>query len=599
MMAVFPLPGWLIGRRLGSPFLAITALLASAAILFNLILLMDTCGLPLTPTAVGAGYLAVCGGLFAWARRSGPAAGPGRRALERPAGPAWLCLIAFALAGLSIAARGVAEPLSGYDNSFRWDYLARLILSRHSLQFYPPFRMQDFDLYPWCDGIPPLASILNFGIYAATGSDAPGWITLRAVAEFLVLGALVHRYSRELWGGQAGWASLGALGISALFVWGLSIEQENGLVAVGLVAMLYLLQRAPEGPGSAGWAGVAAGVAAISREYGLYFVILGAGLLGLQGRRRSVSRFLAAAACVGAPWYLRNWAKTGDPVYPAMGSLFPTNPVHTEIMGDIANFLGFRTSPFPLRDVPWTLLATSGALGILALVGALRLRLRTRGLLLGIALVVALWVWSMPQTAGGWNYSMKVLVPALALAAVLAGWIGRLPGRIGLAAALCLGVLSVDAARRAWLLPDDPFTSPWTVSFDEWRQFRAQEAAFQKRNIWSVLANAAAGRYILVDTPPPFMATIAAGGRATPFMSPRVSALFDPTLKVDEAVGRLRALNVRFVTFSVSNPVVSKLVRRHGVLRSLAEDYAPAADLNGLLIFDLEFLKRKDAKAAP
>jgi hypothetical protein len=569
-MAAFPLPGWLIGRRLGSPFPAVTALLGSAAILFNLVLLMDACGLPLAPPAVGAGYLAVSCGLFAWAGRPGPAPGPVRPAQEPPGGLAWLWLAAFALGGLS----------------------------RHSLGFYPPFRMQDFDLYSWCDGIPPLAPILNFGIYAATGSDAPGWITLRAVAEFLVLGALVHRFSGELWGGRAGWASLAALGSSALLVWGLSIEQENGLVAVGLVAMLYLLQR-PGAAGSVGWAGVAAGVAAISREYGLYFVILGAGLLWLRGRRGALPRFLAAAACVCAPWYLRNWARTGNPVYPAMGSVFPTNPVHAEIMGDIANFMGFRTSPFPLRDVPWTLLATSGALAVLALAGALRLRLRTRGILLGIGLVGALWVWSMPQTAGGWNYSMKVLVPALGLAAVLAGWLGRLPGRLGLAAALALCVLSADAARRAWLLPDDPFTSPWTLSFDEWRQFRAQEAAFQRRNIWPVLANAAAGRYILVDNPQPFVATIAAGGHPTPLVSPRVSAAFDPSLTVDQAVARMRALNVRFVTFSVTNPVVDKLVERHAVLRGLARDYAPAADLRGLLIFDLDFLRRKDSKGSP
>jgi hypothetical protein len=69
--------------------------------------------------------------------------------------------------------------------------------------------------------------------------------------------------------------------------------------------------------------------------------------------------------------------------------------------------------------------------------------------------------------------------------------------------------------------------------------------------------------------------------------------LFDPRLSVDQAVQRLRGLNVRFVTFSVGNPVVNKLVQRHAVLRCLADEYVPAANLKGLLIFDLEFMEHR------
>jgi hypothetical protein len=50
---------------------------------------------------------------------------------------------------------------------------------------------------------------------------------------------------------------------------------------------------------------------------------------------------------------------------------------------------------------------------------------------------------------------------------------------------------------------------------------------------------------------------------------------------------------VRFVTFSVGNPVVNKLVQRHAVLRCLADEYVPAANLKGLLIFDLEFMEHR------
>jgi hypothetical protein len=362
--------------------------------------------------------------------------------------------------------------------------------------------------------------------------------------------------------------------------------------------LLLLYERLPgarEGLHPVAWAGVAAGVGAISREYGLYFIILGTGLLASSGRGRKVVAFLLPAACVAGPWYVRNWIRTGDPVFPALGAVFPTNRVHVEIMADIAHFMGFGGPAESIGMLPAVLAATSGAVWILGTAGAVRLRFRTQGILSAALLVIALWVWSMPQTAGGWNYSMRVLLPVMVLGSVLAGWIAGSGGRIRATAALLLAALSVDCARRAWLLPDDPLSTPWTLSFDEWQTFRAQDEMAQRRNIWPVLAKAAGSGYNLVDSPQPFVATIAAGGHPTPLVSPRAAPVFDPSISMDQAVRRLRSLNVRFVTFSVANPVVDKLVERHPVLRQLAHDYVPVANVKGLLIFDLAFLSRRQA----
>jgi hypothetical protein len=139
-----------------------------------------------------------------------------------PTGMAWLWLAPALLALASIAARTLLEPLAGYDNSFRWDYLARLVLSHRSLNFYPPVRMADFDLYSWCDGIPPLVPFLNFMVYSAAGTAAPGLISIRALAEFLLLAALTYKFSREVWGEGAGWPALAVLGSCTLLVWGLT-----------------------------------------------------------------------------------------------------------------------------------------------------------------------------------------------------------------------------------------------------------------------------------------------------------------------------------------------------------------------------------------
>jgi hypothetical protein len=592
---VFLLPGWILGRILGTPLAVATAFLGSAAIVFNLVLLLDGIGLPVDLRTVGCATAALSLLLAGWALRRGASLSLRWQRPHMPKGSDWLWLIPPALALTSIAARTLIEPLSGFDNKFRWDFLARLILSRHSLAFYPPVSMADFDLYAWCDGIPPLVPFLNFLIYAASGSAAPGLISIRAVAEFLILAALVYRLARDVWG--TGWASLGVMGGCTLLIWGVAIEQETGLTAIALIAMLLFLRKPKDGasgaPSWTPWAAVAAGVGAISREYGLYFVILGAAVLVFQCRRRSLAGFLIPAAIVCGPWYVRNGVKTGNPVFPAMGSLFPTNAIHVEVMRDIANFWGFRSAPVPLATVPWTLLATLGAVGFLGLAGLVRLRLRGLAIASGIALVTLLWIWSMPQTAGGWTYSMRVLLPALALGSAAAGFIGTLRPSSRVAFALLAGLLSVDAARRSWLLPDDPTTTPWTLSFAEWRMFREQDRPRPGADVWSILAGAAADRYIVVDNPQPFVTLTALGAHPTPLESPRFAAAFDSSLSVEEAVRRLRALKVRFVTFSVRNPVVKKLVERHKTLRTLAEDYSPSANLGGLLVFDLEFMSRK------
>ena len=593
------MPGWILGRMFKTPFALATAFLGSAALLFNLVLLLDSVGLSLNLVTVGCSYSALTAALALWAgRRSTPLGIPSGLPTP-PRGIEWLWLVPPVLALASIAARDVIEPLSGNDNAFRWDYLARLILTHHSLAAYPPVRMEDFDLYSWCDGIPPLAPFLNYLIYAVAGSGAPGLITLRAVGEALLLGGLVCRFAGDLWGRAAGWAALSVLGSCTLLIWGIAIEQETGLTAIALVAMLLFLEHPgagkDEGHSLVAWAGVASGVGAISREYGLYFVILGAGLVLYRRGARNLFRFLLPAMAVASPWYVRNWIKTGDPVFPALGRFFPTNPVHGEIMRDIASYWGFRSSPFPLRDVPLELVATAGAVLVLGACGLVLLRFRARGILPAIVLVGSLWVWSMPLTAGGWSYSMRVLLPALALGSVLAGWIGTVADRTRAALAILLCVLSVDSARRAWFLPDFPFTNPWTLSFSEWRDLRAENARQSSGNVWSVLSKVAGDRFIAVDSPMPFMAVAAVGGHPTPLTSPRFAPALDPSLSTEEAVGRLRALRVRFVTFSVRNPVVNLLVQRHATLRDLANSYTPVATLNGLLIFDLEFLGRRQA----
>jgi hypothetical protein len=602
-VALFLLPGWLLGRVFRAPLPGVTAFLGSSALLFNVILLLDAARLPLELRTIGYAFAAATGIVALVARRrSSVRAFAQREPAQAPRGLDWIWLVPPSLALVSIVARTLVEPLAGYDNAFRWDYLARLILSQHSLAGYPPVRAHDFDLYSWCDGIPPLAPFLNFVIYAVAGAADARLIALRAASEFLLLACLAYRFSRDLWGRSGGWASLAVLGSCTLFIWGLAIEQETGLTAIALVAMVYFIERprtAGEPAGSSAfWAGIAAGIGALSREYGLYFVILG-GLLWLVRRKRGlVGGFLLPAMAVASPWYVRNWIKTGNPVFPAMGRVFPTNPVHVEIMRDISSYWGLGTSPVSLGTVPLVLVAVAGSVGILGFVGLFRGRFRRLGIGAGILVVATLWVWSMPETAGGWNYSMRVLLPALVLGAVLAGWIGTLQGWPRTAGALLFAALSVDSARRAWLLPDFPFSTPWTASFSEWRRHRAEVDSHSGGEVWAILTKVANGRYIVVDSPGLHAAITSIGGHATPFESPRFAPALDPSLSLEGAMLELRRDHVRFITFSIRNPVVNQFIQRHATLRELASDYQPVTGHGGQLIFDLEYLTKKQAAGA-
>ena len=594
-------PGWLLARLLRSPLPLLLAALASSALAFNTVLALDAFRIPVTPGALACVFLAAMAVLALVMHRR--AVGIGLQDWGPPSFRAEtaLWLVPPALALVSIAVRTVVEPLSGYDNAFRWDYLSRLLLERHSIAAYPPVTAGDFHLYSWCDGIPPLASVLNFIIYGAAGAYVPQLVALRAVAEFGLLALVVYRFSRELWGPGAGWPAVAILSGSALLMWGLAIEQETGLTALALTGMLYFVGSRPAGSESRRAypvaAGLAAGVGAISREYGLYFVLLGAVLLLVGRRLREAPSFLAAAFFTAGPWYIRNWVKTGNPVFPALPGIFPSNAVYQEIMGDIRSFWSFAQAPVAAAVIPEVTMATAGLIVVAGLAGAFKAGRRGVPVVSGIAMIAGLCLWSMPLTAGGWVYAMRVLLPCVALGSVLSGWIARSGRRSRTVWALLACLVAADGARRSWMLPDFPFVAVWPLSFEKWRVAHDEAERSSKGKIWEVLVNAAAGGGILVDSPYPHVAVTRLGGQAVPFASPQFAPAFDPALDPDRALESLRARGVRFVTFSIHNPVVMRLIRRHPTLRALADEFQPVANLGGLLVFDLQFLERK--KSAP
>jgi hypothetical protein len=594
-MMVFLLPGWLLHRRIRSPAPEATVFLGSAALLMLLVFGLVLARLPLArgPVLAGWGVLIL---VLAWCTRPSPVTTDrAESVLRRPRGTAWLWLAVAAIGVLAIVLRAVFDPLSGYDNGFRWDYLARAMLAHGRLDFYPPVTAGDFDIYPWCDGIPPLVSSLNFWIYLFTGSNAPALTAARVGAEAVLVFCAVARLARELWGEQGGAGAVAAAASSALLLWAIAMGQETGLTTLTLTVMLYLLlvRCRTQAWSAVFWAGVAAGCAALSREYGLAFVLLGGGLL-LAGRDfRGTGWFVATAGITAGPWYLRNWMMTGNPLFPhALGGLFPTNLRYAEIMQSISAYwkLGAQHShPAVLAQL---LAILAGGVLLAGAVGAGLAGRKALSVVAGIALVSVLWLWSLPLTAGGWVYALRVLAPAVALAAALCGWLSaRLPRRWQVVAAAAVVLLAVDAARRSWHLPPLPFTSPWSISFAGWRDAQLEIQTIRGDPVWPALIAAAEGEGIVVDHPANHAEITIRGGRAVPLFSPRLDPVFDATRSFPDACAALRAAHVRLFAINIDHPTAQTLLAAHPFLNTLSHAYTPVAKVGTLTIYDLAALK--------
>jgi hypothetical protein len=592
---LFLLPGWCLARRLPTGVPLLTSFLGSAVILFELVLSMNALGVPLHAGTVGIGLAGITGTLF-W-RKQPELGSPTAVHAPLPSGSKdgrWLWTLPPAVALISITIRSCLDPLSGYDNGTRWDYLARLFLAHESMMGYPPVTEADFEFYSWCDGIPPLVPLLNFWIYAVTGSTAPALSAVRVIGEALLLGHVVYRFSQLLWGKGAGWPAVAALSSSSLAIWSVAMGQETGLTALSLVSLLYFLELHARAPDKrlVFWAAIAAAAGALTREYGLSFILLGTGLLIARKQApRTVFLFAVISIGLAAPWYARNWIITGDPLYPqTLGGIFPGNPVHNETMRTVAETWRLRGDLVTLKFFSSILLTLTGPLIALGIFVAVRLRCPHKPVWAGIALIALLWLWSVPQTAGGWSYSLRVLGPALALCATLCGAITLLTGRYQ--RVLLLGILlcTVDAARRSWCLPNMAFISPWNYSFSEWRDIYKSSRLIGGNPVWSILVRTASGGGIVVDHTANHALITMRGGKAIPLFSPLLAPTFRSNARFDDELARLRAAGVRFITFSQKNPL-SASEAGHPFWSELYLDHFAIAEVNGLIIYDLDYLK--------
>jgi hypothetical protein len=219
--------------------------------------------------------------------------------------------------------------------------------------------------------------------------------------------------------------------------------------------------------------GILFGFALATKHLALIFFAPALALVAFEGYRRSPRFALARAGlCAGiafvvaAPWYLRSWSSTGNPVFPELYSLFgaPSDRwTSTADRGLQAFFDGFGMGrgPLDLLALPWNLTVHpehfGGSLGPLFLVAIPLLAVARRPALgIGTVALFALGVvalWASPIS----SFQARFLVPLAPVLAVLAAaGLARFAERVRrpmLSGAVYLGVCGLLLLQLPFFVP--------------------------------------------------------------------------------------------------------------------------------------------------
>ncbi len=426
------IPGYFVARALRAPVPWASAFPLSALVLTQIVIAYTLLGIPIRfGYVLGAVVAVILISVAVWLRRNSRAEGElDNTALQHPSKKYVVLsaiLIGLVLLGMSI--RTALYPLSGPDTVFRWNVLPGLMIKYEGLAYYPPVTSEDFKKYTWPESFPPLAVTVYWWLYAAWGGDCPRITSLVIVLQAASCFTIVFHAARTLFGSAGGLLAIIALSSSAFFLHGLAIGQENGYTALSYAGQLWFAFAATREPkaSSVVMAGLYGGMGALSREYGPFLLLSGFAVLACQREtRRFLPLFCLVSAVTGAPWYVRNWVLTGNPMYSLdIGFGFPVNTAFAGILS--AYHQALKWSSYPAAAWVWVvkelLIGAPFAL-IVGLPGLLAAK--RNGLALGISAATAFFLWflSIPHTSGGLFFTWRVLTPAWVALSIAAGAFG-------------------------------------------------------------------------------------------------------------------------------------------------------------------------------
>jgi hypothetical protein len=350
------------------------------------------------------------------------------RAMFKLDGVQMFCIIPAVFLFLLLVARTFCQPLMSPDSVFRWNYLAVKIFETGGFGFYPPMSAEDFKLYFYVDGIPPLVQFSYYWLYASFGSASEVRLSVILIAFQYVSIVFLCYYSAShiFQSSKAGIYSVLLLLSSTIFFFSLFLGQETGLTALSMAATIYFLSGADgeESASNSVLAGFSTALGALSREYGLAFIVIGLLICFWRKRTgRNIFAYLLSSSLLCASWYIYLYLRTGNPVYSlSIGTLFPVNEIFDGIYKTYVIYFGLGTQTLPKIKFIINLLLTLSPMHLLLLPALFLLPLRKVGYLLAAALIfILIWLNSIGYTCGGFFYSSRTLSPLIVVISIAAG----------------------------------------------------------------------------------------------------------------------------------------------------------------------------------
>jgi hypothetical protein len=587
---LFLAPGYFLSLLLGSRARWASALILSLLVLFYGVFLSGVCGLPIRFEIIAVYLLAVAAGAALAVRRWVPPMMLPDKQTAPPPSLQRLALGAVVLIGAGLLLRCALQPLTGYDTSWRWDFLAQRVQERQRFDYYPPRSPQDFAVYFYAESIPPLVSFSYWWLYAAAGRHVAELTALLVVAQYAACAWLTYRTGIVLFSRRAGLFAVIVLATSLLFYRALAIGQETGLTALSMIGLTYFIVSAREGTDYRAMilGGLSAALGALSREYGYAF--LACGLVTLLWRRRSWREALVygLTACAAAgPWYVRTLLLTGNPLYSNRLLGLSVNTIQAALIDFYRERLSVRQwSAAQWMELGRYLLSYAPVQCALGLPAAVILARRHGYLGFGALLVIGLGLSSVGYTSGGTHYAMRVLAPALVLLSVLAGaLLDRLRSRSALTvASLLLVVLFARSAVYAFVHPATLALAPtdWLAAAMHHEPNAPVPPNTHEELLPELLAHKLPpGMRILAENVFAHAALAGTDYEVVPVWSPEMSFLFDKSLSADEIHRRLWDRGIRAVVFNAQSYNTHYLIRESPFYRDAPDGWIPLVALKG------------------
>jgi hypothetical protein len=264
----------------------------------------------------------------------------------------WLAVAGFVIALLWRFWILPLYPPTGFDATMYHLPVAKFYVQKHALAFNPYIRFSSF----------PQLNEMLFALMLLCLDDVSAQLTQFLI--MLLIALAVYAWGRRLFSPRAGvWAAAIWLSNPVVLWLGTTAYVDLGValfVCVAAYSFFNWLETRQEG-----WLILSAGLfgfAASSKYTGLFPVcFFGLALLYLQIRKRSfreLSVFVAVITAIAAPWYIRNFHYTGNPVFPNLGTVFGYGPwsaaeVHGELRAQ--SEYGTGKTAKSLLLLPWNL----------------------------------------------------------------------------------------------------------------------------------------------------------------------------------------------------------------------------------------------------